>query len=131
LGLISNTGTLIKALVTPAYNDLDKPGLQKIMTQLRLALLGTVSPIIRVTPLVNYALQQETFSPIISGIEQSRWDEALWDVGRWAGGSRPLYLWIGVAANGFTVAPQIEIDGYGGLVFTQYDWLYTTGGPLG
>jgi hypothetical protein len=124
------TGTFIGVVVIPAYSMLDKPGLQKMMKQLRVALLGASPPQLFVSALTNYSLRQQTFSPSLPRMVEARWDVALWDADYWSGGYKPIIEWFGIAGVGFSVTPQIEMNTYGGLVLTQYDWLYQPGGPL-
>lgn len=124
------TGTFIGVVVIPAYSMLDKPGLQKMMKQLRVALLGASPPQVLVSALTNYSLRQQTFSPSLPRMVEARWDVALWDADYWSGGYKPIIEWFGIAGVGFSVTPQLEFNTYGGLVLTQYDWLYETGGPL-
>jgi hypothetical protein len=123
-------GLLIDTLVVPAYSDLDKPGLEKIVKQIRVSLLGSRPPVITLAALVNYSLQQQTYRPALPRIDETRWDQALWGIDRWSGGLRPIVRWLGISGSGFTVTPQIQMSAYGGLILSQYDWLYETGGPL-
>jgi hypothetical protein len=126
----SEIGNYIRARVIPAYSDLGKPGVQKHCKLLRLMFTGAIKPKITVRGLANYQGSSAQIIPTIPLVEPSTWDASLWDTGVWSGGGIPLFFWEGAAVTGFVVSPQIDVEGYGGLLLAQYDWLFEEGGPL-
>lgn len=124
-------GKFILSAVTPAYSNFKVPGVQKNVKQIRIAMLGCTPPGLKITALVDYNFRQQTFQPSLpTSVTDSLWDIGNWDEALWQGRLRVLQEWFGISGNGFVVTPQIEILGYGGLIFTQYDWIFTKGGPL-
>jgi hypothetical protein len=126
----SEEGNTIYTRLVTAYGDLNEPGLQKHVKLLRLSFTGALQPDIVVTPLLNYQSAERPLVPTVPAVDIAKWDAGKWDAAVWAGGGVPLNFWLGVAGVGFAIAMQMEVTSHGGLLFTQYDWMYEAGDPL-
>lgn len=124
-------GVFILSRMIPAYSDLDSPGLWKNFPMVRPTLLASENPSFALSVLVDYALPNQ--APVFGtgGVPTSSlWNEALWDVGVWAGAFKTVREWIATEGGGYSATIQIDFFSLGGTRVVTYDWWITPGGPL-
>ena len=123
-------GTTIQCRSTPAYTTFESPALQKRFLMIRPCFLATATPLIQVTMLTDYSLPADVNTPSLPGSIGAQWNIDKWDVGLWAGVRPVIREWLGTAARGFAVAPQIDFLCGGDTLLTSVDIWYEEGGIL-
>jgi hypothetical protein len=128
------SGTPIQCQVTPAYNGMEggfsTGALQKVFKMLRPTFIATATPSVVIHILTDYGVSKIAVIPTLPDITESKWDEALWDVGKWSGLQDTIKEWIGVHGVGFAGTAQIDYLCGGDTLLASIDFWTETGGVL-
>jgi hypothetical protein len=126
----ANAGQAIPCQVTPAYQSMGSPALQKRFILVRPSFLSTVTPKLTMQILTDYGAPKPPIVPTLPEILQSRWDEALWDQDVWSGIQEPIREWLGATGKGFAATAQLDYSCGGDTILTAIDFWTEEGGVL-
>jgi hypothetical protein len=124
-------GLPIKCRVTPAYNDLGAPGLNKILLMVRPFFLSYQAPSVKLLVLANYSTPEFVIVPTVPEDKVGDlWDVGRWDVGRWGGQLNPLHSWFGCQGWGHVITVQLDYITTGDTLLTGLDYWIGKGGVM-
>ena len=124
------TGEPIQCQVTPAYQSMGTPGVQKVFKLLRPTFITTVPPTLVVQILVDFGLPKPAVVPTLPDFLQSLWNEALWNSGIWSGVQSTIKRWLGCHGVGFIGTAQLDYKCGGDTLLTSIDFWTEAGGVL-
>lgn len=120
----------IRARLTPAFNYLGAPTIQKQMLMIRLNFLATASPAYSVRMNADFEVDPISSAAIAGGTVGSLWDAAYWDEDFWVGSRSAFGEWRTVTGMGFALAPSIFISSEENTTLASIEYMYKAGGPL-
>ena len=128
---VPNKGIGIPCRVTPAYNPLGKPGINKHLKMVRPYFLTSAEPKLTITVLTNYSGPRAVFTPtVINPNDEDAWDSGVWDSARWGTNLRPLNNWYGCAGWGHAITVQLDYVAGGDTILTSMDYWMGSGGVM-
>ena len=130
VGVAPDSLRSIPCRVIPAYSDFGAPGMWKSFPMIRPTFLAQVIPGLKLKILTDYSLPTQYSQPSLPVINEAQWDEALWDVGRWAGTPPAIRKWLGTSGGGYSATVQMDYESAGNLALTNIGWWTKSGGPL-
>ena len=122
----------IHCRVTPAYNTLKAPGINKRIALVRPYFLVSAIPAVQFTILTNYGGPQPISIPSLPTPvgDGDIWDTALWDVGIWSGSLRSLHTWFGALGWGHVATVQLDYIAGGDTLLMGLDYWVNDGGVM-
>lgn len=126
----SATGATIACQVTPAYQPMGKPGHSKRFLMVRPSFTCKVAPQLKLQVLTDYGAPPVPLTPTLPADTQSKWNQALWNSGVWAGQLRPIRNWLGAAGEGFAATVQLDYTTGGDTLLTAIDFWTEEGGVM-
>ena len=124
------SGVPIQCQVTPAYQPLGAPARQKRIVLMRPTFIATLTPTLRVQVMTDYGPPRPALVPTLPDLQQSRWNEDLWNEARWSGVQEPIKKWVGVQGVGFAATAQLDYKCGGDTVLASIDFWTEQGGVL-
>lgn len=126
----SPEGIGIQCQVTPAYQPMTQPGMQKRFCLVRPSFLAASIPSAKVTVLVDYEAPGYGTYPSLPVVLTDKWDLGFWDIAKWGGLKIPIKEWFGIVGTGFAATVQLDYTAAGDTLLTTIDWWVELGGPL-
>jgi hypothetical protein len=124
------TGVGIYGQIIPAFTNLAKPTVTKMVSMVRPSFLAADPPNVKVGLNSNYNLNAPTGTPPYVAPQTSRWDSAQWDSAVWGGQQNVYSEWITAGATGFAVAAALVTAVTQDTTLTSIDYMFQVGGPL-
>jgi hypothetical protein len=122
--------TEITSRVTPAFNYLDNPAVQKQMLMIKPTFLGQQEPAWGVAMNVDFEVTANPTIPAPPVPAGALWNSALWDSATWGGANTTQGSWRSVSGLGFTMAPTVLMKTTTQTVLTGYQYMFKQGGPF-
>lgn len=123
-------GLGIKCQVTPAYQPMGNPGVQKRFTMVRPSFLTANLPSVKVTLLTDYRTPGYGTYPSLPVTTEDEWDLSNWNIATWGGLKNPVREWVGISGAGFAATVQLDYTAGGDTLLTSIDFWSEQGGPL-
>jgi hypothetical protein len=128
---LDGTGaTQINARVTPAFNYLGTPTVQKQALMIRLNFIAQAVPSWSMLMNVDFSVTTLTSTPVAGGEIGSLWDASYWDIDRWAGGAAAYGEWRSVEGIGFALSPSIFVSSNAQTTLASIEYMVKPGGPF-
>jgi len=128
---LNGTGaTQINARVTPAFNYLGAPTVQKQAVMVRLNFIAQAVPSWSMLMNVDFSVTSLSAVPAATTSVGSLWDAAFWDVDRWAGGAAAYGEWRSVEGLGFALSPSIFVSSNAPTTLASIEYMVKPGGPF-
>jgi len=124
------TGQTIQCQVTPAYQSMGAPGLQKVVKLVRPTFITTLTPSLALQIMVDYGPAKPIVTPTLPQLTQSLWDVDRWDIARWSGVQEPIREWLGCHGVGFVATTQLDYRTGGNTLLASIDFFSETGGVM-
>jgi hypothetical protein len=125
-----NTGVTIISQVTPSYQAMGDPGLQKVFKLVRPTFITTMKPTLTMQVLVDYGPPRPPVTPTLPDIAVSLWDVDLWDSAIWSGLREPIKEWLGCHGVGFVGTVQLDYRGSADTLLASIDFWTEQGGVM-
>jgi hypothetical protein len=125
-------GDPIQCQVTPAYQPMGAPGMQKRFPLVRPTFLASTKPTISVQMLTDYG---PPVTPSVPSVPlpplESAWDTAHWGTARWSAPlGQEMRNWIGTRGSGFVAAAQLDYRCTRETLLTSIDYFVEPGGVM-
>lgn len=128
---LDGTGaTQINARVTPAFNYLGAPTLQKQALMIRLNFIAQAVPSWSMLMNVDFSVTTLSATPAATTSVGSLWDASFWDVDKWAGGAAAYGEWRSVEGLGYALAPSIFVSSNAPTTLASIEYMVKPGGPF-
>lgn len=128
---LDGTGaTQINARVTPAFNYLGAPTIQKQSLMVRLNFVAQAVPTWSMLMNVDFSVSTNSATPAATVSVGSLWDASFWDVDKWAGGAAAYGEWRSVEGLGFALAPSIFVTSNAPTTLASIEYMVKPGGPF-
>ena len=124
------SGDMIRARVTPAFNSFGSAGMNKRFTMIRPTFVSAGNVSAKVTILTDFNRGTQFTAPTLPSSFGDVWNVGQWDVAKWSGVGLTRHKWLGVLGSGYTATCQIDAVALGGTVLTSIDWNVVAGGIL-
>ena len=124
-----NNGEPITCQVTPSYQPMGAPGVQKRFPLVRPTFLTAITPSLTVQVLTDYGPPRPPSTPTLPVIDESLWDQALWDAAHWAG-LKEIKKWLGCSGVGFVATAQLDYRCSGDTLLASVDFWAEQGGVM-
>lgn len=122
--------TEIRGRVTPAFSYYGDVATVKHAVMARADFLAEVNPAYIIRIMADFTLRGDEGSPIAVPTIASRWDDAFWDQGNWAGGPVAFGEWRTVGVIGRALAPSLFVSASRPTVLVSVTLMGKPGGPL-
>lgn len=128
----TTSGQPILCQVTPAYQAMGAPGLQKRFTLVRPTFLASTKPTVTVQMLIDYGLPVSPVTPSIPiPPPESSWGSAIWGTAHWSAPlGQQLRRWIGTRGAGFAATAQLDYRCTRETLLTTIDYWAEPGGVM-
>lgn len=128
---LDGTGaTQINARVTPAFNYLGAPTLQKQALMIRLNFIAQAVPSWSMLMNVDFSVTSLSATPAATTGIGSLWDASFWDVDKWAGGAAAYGEWRSVEGLGYALSPSIFVSSNAPTTLASIEYMVKPGGPF-
>lgn len=124
------SGVPIQCQVTPSYQALGAPGVNKRIMLIRPTFITTITPTLKIQVLTDYGPPKPGVTPTLPDIASSRWDEDRWNQARWSGVQDPIKEWFGCHGVGFVATAQLDYKCTGDTVLASIDFWTEQGGVM-
>jgi hypothetical protein len=128
----TTSGQPIQCQVTPAYQAMGAPGLQKRVPLIRPTFLASAKPTVSVTMLFDYGLPVSPVTPSIPlPPPESSWGSAIWGTALWGAPlGQEMRQWIGTRGSGFVATAQLDYRCTRETLLTSIDYWAEPGGVM-
>ena len=124
-------GEAVDGELQTCFNAFNTPGQLKRFTMVRPVFIARQPPSIKIRLNTQYSFGNAAGAPSFTTEPRPEWDDAQWNLARWASSSNTYELWIGVTGLGYYGSLRMRIRGLGGsTVFASFHVMSEVGGVM-